>query len=98
MEPDLLSQWRGYADDGKGFSVGFDRVALEKYKEDSFNLLTVHSGFIDYSESNRKNLLFPKFKILFQPCTSYQKRVLIAILFYIYSKRYFKDCWKKAYQ
>lgn len=57
MEPDLLSQWRGYADDGKGFSVGFDRVALEKYKEDSFNLLTVHSGFIDYSESNRKNLL-----------------------------------------
>ena len=27
-EPDLLSQWRAYGDDGKGFSVGFDAGAL----------------------------------------------------------------------
>ncbi|MCG7570563.1 DUF2971 domain-containing protein [Pseudoalteromonas sp. CNC9-20] len=26
---DLLSQWRGYADDGEGFSLGFDRDALK---------------------------------------------------------------------
>jgi hypothetical protein len=26
---DLLSQWRGYADDGKGFSIGFSKSCLE---------------------------------------------------------------------
>lgn len=29
-EPDILSQWRGYADDGQGFSIGFSRAYLEK--------------------------------------------------------------------
>jgi len=29
---DLLSQWRGYADDGAGFSIGFRRSALEKMR------------------------------------------------------------------
>jgi hypothetical protein len=29
-EPDLLSQWRGYADDGQGFSIGFSKYYLEK--------------------------------------------------------------------
>ena len=28
-EPDLLSQWRGYADDGCGVSVGFDQNMLK---------------------------------------------------------------------
>ncbi len=28
-EGDLLSQWRGYADDAQGFAVGFDRQELE---------------------------------------------------------------------
>ena len=28
-EGDLLSQWRGYADDGRGVSVGFNRTYLE---------------------------------------------------------------------
>ena len=28
---DLLSQWRGYANDGCGFAIGFDRLLLEKY-------------------------------------------------------------------
>lgn len=28
-EPDLLSQWRGYADDGQGFSIGFSKTYLE---------------------------------------------------------------------
>lgn len=30
-EPDLLSQWRGYADDGRGVSIGFDRKTLEDF-------------------------------------------------------------------
>lgn len=29
-EPDLLSQWRGYAADGTGFSIGFKRQYLEQ--------------------------------------------------------------------
>ena len=36
-KPDLLSQWRGYADDGKGFSIGFAKEYLHelaKTKED----------------------------------------------------------------
>lgn len=29
-KPDLLSQWRGYADDGQGFSIGFNKTYLEQ--------------------------------------------------------------------
>ncbi|GGD41074.1 DUF2971 domain-containing protein [Sinisalibacter lacisalsi] len=29
-EPDLLSQWRGYADDGYGVSIGFSKAFLSK--------------------------------------------------------------------
>lgn len=29
-KPDLLSQWRGYADDGQGFSIGFTKAYLEE--------------------------------------------------------------------
>ena len=34
--PDLLSQWRGYADDGHGFCLGFSKAVLEKVCSDSF--------------------------------------------------------------
>lgn len=27
---DCLSQWRGYADDGKGMAIGFDKKLLEQ--------------------------------------------------------------------
>ncbi|MDA3939917.1 MAG: DUF2971 domain-containing protein [Spirochaetia bacterium] len=30
-EGDLLSQWRGYANDGKGFSIGFNKNYLKKW-------------------------------------------------------------------
>lgn len=29
-KPDLLSQWRGYADDGQGFAIGFDKSYLDE--------------------------------------------------------------------
>jgi hypothetical protein len=29
-KPDTLSQWRGYADDGRGFSIGFTKEYLEE--------------------------------------------------------------------
>jgi hypothetical protein len=30
LEPDLLSQWRAYSDDGAGFAIGFSTIAIEK--------------------------------------------------------------------
>lgn len=32
-KPDLLSQWRGYADDGYGFSIGFNKAYLEELRQ-----------------------------------------------------------------
>lgn len=34
-EGDLLSQWRGYADNGKGCSIGFDKEELQKFCDSS---------------------------------------------------------------
>lgn len=33
-ESDLLSQWRGYAQDGSGFSVTFDKAKLQRFAAD----------------------------------------------------------------
>lgn len=30
LEPDILSQWRAYADDGRGFAIGFNAALLRK--------------------------------------------------------------------
>ena len=35
---DLLSQWRGYSDGGKGVCIGFDRKFLEEVVEEKFNV------------------------------------------------------------
>lgn len=37
--PDILSQWRGYAEDGKGCCLGFSMSALQKYCERSNGVL-----------------------------------------------------------
>ena len=37
--PDILSQWRGYADDGKGCCLGFSMSALQKYCDRSNGVL-----------------------------------------------------------
>lgn len=50
LEGDMLSQWRGYADDGKGFSIGFNREIFEKYYTSGFNYLSIHSGKVEYDE------------------------------------------------
>ena len=49
-EGDLLSQWRGYADDGRGFSIGFDQAAFTKLSTSGFKLLSIHSGDVQYDE------------------------------------------------
>lgn len=54
-ERDLLSQWRGYANDGAGFSITFDRAILEKIprKTDlvtSLSFSKISYGFEDNTE------------------------------------------------
>lgn len=53
-EDDLLSQWRGYADDGKGVAIGFKRSFLEKM-EDSNEL----------SQRNNKQITFEFSEVLY---------------------------------
>jgi hypothetical protein len=36
LNPDLLSQWRAYADDGRGFSIGFSGVSLRRQMPATF--------------------------------------------------------------
>lgn len=50
LEGDMLSQWRGYADDGRGFSIGFSRKAFEAYSTSGFKLLSIHSGEVEYAK------------------------------------------------
>lgn len=53
MKGDILSQWRGYADDGKGFCIGFDRHEFEQYSTGGFKLLSLHSGEVNYLEEKQ---------------------------------------------
>ena len=53
-ERDKLSQWRGYADDGKGVCIGFDRKRLERYRKDKFEQLTFSTGDINYVKRIQK--------------------------------------------
>jgi hypothetical protein len=53
MKGDMLSQWRGYADDGKGFCIGFDRHEFEQYSTGGFKLLSLHSGEVNYLEEKQ---------------------------------------------
>lgn len=58
LEGDMLSQWRGYADDGKGFSIGFNRDIFENYYTSGYNLLSVHIGEVEYDE--KKHIVIVK--------------------------------------
>lgn len=60
--PDLLSQWRGYADDGQGFSIGFNKaylVELTKSRE-----ANEHSSRLDkvlYEPAEHETALRPRY-------------------------------------
>lgn len=53
-EGDQLSQWRGYADDGNGFAIGFQpdylRALGKKYLTDDQNGFALHKVIYDYDE------------------------------------------------
>lgn len=55
-ERDLLSQWRGYAADGAGFSITFYREALERiageHPESKLELTKIAYGYQDQEEIN----------------------------------------------
>ncbi len=66
---DELGQWRAYADDGRGYCVGFDSSALKNH----FNLLgqgswSVSTFRIDYDKSRtRRNSRFKQFVDIMMP-------------------------------
>lgn len=63
-EGDALSQWRGYADDGRGVSIGFNEQFLELVAKPG-TLVTFQK--VEYDLTNQKQvvrLLFPRIKEL----------------------------------
>lgn len=50
-EHDLLSQWRGYAQDGAGFSVSFDKEKLEQLSRDCVEWPSLQLSKIIYGHS-----------------------------------------------
>ena len=57
--PDILSQWRGYADDGKGCCLGFSMSALQKYCECSNGVLRLEK--VNYVTQAEVDTLVAKF-------------------------------------
>ncbi len=59
-KPDLLSQWRGYADDGHGFSLGFSKKYLElltKKGNESGAIFGLYK--VIYNEEGQRKILRP---------------------------------------
>ncbi|MEF3124630.1 DUF2971 domain-containing protein [Rhizobium leguminosarum] len=54
---DTLSQWRGYADDGAGFSIGFSNRFLEEYKDPNDPL--IHVQKVVYGIEDQIKILQP---------------------------------------
>lgn len=54
-EPNLLSQWRTYGQNG-GYSIGFDRSALEEFRTDATRM-TITLEKVIYNVSQQKKLL-----------------------------------------
>ena len=56
---DSLGQWRGYADDGKGVSIGFDKRQLDlltQHDEES-SFIRIHSGKVMYKVNEQKSCI-----------------------------------------
>jgi hypothetical protein len=61
--PDLLSQWRGYADDGQGFSIGFNSdylVELTKSREGNEDRSSL--GKVLYEPTEHETALRPRYQ------------------------------------
>lgn len=56
---DLLSQWRGYADNGRGVTIGFDYNTLQEYVKQNFGILEL-KNVVYISEEDRQKLVTEK--------------------------------------
>ncbi len=65
LNNDMLSQWRGYADDGHGFSIGFSRGAFENYSTHGFKLLSIHMDEVNYKRETHEAIVRKRIKQLF---------------------------------
>ena len=66
-EGDMLSQWRGYGDDGKGVSIGFDISTFPSTDLYKFNKVI-------YSERSQKKLLREDIKLIIKDIRKYIKQ------------------------
>lgn len=59
---DLLSQWRGYANDGCGFAIGFDKMRLEEYlnRDERFEISPV-----EYDDEKQIRMLASDIRMAF---------------------------------
>ena len=58
-EPDMLSQWRGYANDGKGISIGFSKELLQQKCNEEKSVFRLEK--VSYiSEERRKKIVRAK--------------------------------------
>lgn len=55
VESDLLSQWRGYADDGRGVAVGIDRLKFKELLDDNLDI-NVEDFFVIYDDDRKKEI------------------------------------------
>lgn len=65
-EEDLLSQWRGYADDGRGIAIGFHRDAIESLTRSSLpnHLPLPQLEQVLYTDVEHENALLPAYQEL----------------------------------
>ena len=74
--PDLLSQWRGYADDGHGFSIGFNKaylIELAKSQKDGKDGSRL--GKVLYEPTEHEAALMPRYKEIKELIDSGELRV-----------------------
>jgi len=68
-EADLLSQWRGYADDGCGASIGFSKEYFEtlgNLKRDRNDEFNAHIAKVEYDVRRQKELIAEHADVIFE--------------------------------
>jgi hypothetical protein len=70
-EPDLLSQWRAYSDDGAGYAIGFSRIHIETI------ISSINLGLslvpINYDEHKQEEMISPMVETLQEILDKYKK-------------------------
>ena len=73
-EGDKLSQWRGYADNGRGVSIGFSEQELRQYSEKYKDIIAIEKFHCNDSKQEKYMLLFfiQMLKIVFMKSLQYK--------------------------